>query len=111
MSMRHYCDEWIQEWCDGNGWTDPTLVSTNFYWAFPPNGVMPEPIPGEILRLIKSEKGFTQDEKRWLAFAAGVTLVSGIFTYYWHCPLPLVMAFAFSAVTAARLEVEIPATA
>lgn len=104
--MRHYYDEWIQEWCDGNGWTEPTLVSADFYWAFPPNGVMPEPIPSEILRLIKSEKGFTADEQIWLGLAAGLSLTAAFLTYYWQCPLPLVVAFAFSAVTAARLEVE-----
>lgn len=106
--MRHYRDEWIQEWCDHNGWTDPMSVSTNFYWAFPPNGVMPEPIPGDILRLIKSEKGLTQDEKVWLGSAMSISLIAAIFTYFWHCPLPLVIAFGFSAVTAARLEIETP---
>ncbi|BAW96382.1 hypothetical protein NIES970_13100 [[Synechococcus] sp. NIES-970] len=109
--MKHYCDEWIQEWCEGSGWTEPVLVSTDFYWAFPPNSVMPEPIPGEILRLIKSEKGLTKEEKTWLTLAILISLISGAFTYFWHCPLPLVVAFAFSAVTAARLEIETPAIA
>ncbi|MEB3225957.1 MAG: hypothetical protein VKJ86_09155 [Synechococcus sp.] len=106
--MRHYYDEWIQEWCEQNDWTDPMLVSANFYWAFPPNGVMPEPIPGEILRLIKSEKGLTQDEKLSLGLAVMISLAASIFTYCWHCPLPLIVAFGFSAVTAARLEIETP---
>lgn len=104
--MRHYYDEWIQEWCDINGWTEPMPVSPNFYWAFPPNGVMPEPIPHDILRLIKAEKGLTGDEKTWLAIAVSVSLCCAALTYYWQCPLPLVAAFALSAVTVARLEVE-----
>jgi hypothetical protein len=104
--MRHYCDEWIQEWCDGNGWTEPMLVSANFYWAFPPNGVMPEPIPVEILRLIKSEKGFTDDEKKCLGSAVLVSFICAVISIFWRCPLPLVVAFAFSAISVARLDVE-----
>lgn len=104
--MRHYCDEWIQEWCDGNGWTEPTLVSANFYWAFPPNGVMPEPIPAEILRLIKSEKGLTSDEKTCLGGAVLVSIICAVVSIFWRCPLPLVIAFAFSAISVARLETE-----
>lgn len=105
--MRHYCDEWIQEWCDGNGWTEPMLAGYNLYWAFPPNAVMPEPIPGDILRLIKSEKGFTRDEKVWLGLAVGVSILGSVLSYSLKCPLPLVSAFAFAAITAARLEVEV----
>ena len=105
-SMRHYRDEWIHEWCEDSGWTEPTLVSANFYWAFPPNAVMPEPIPAEILRLIKSEKGFTLEEKKWLGAAVGFSVLCAVISIFWQCPLPLVMAFAFSALTVARLDIE-----
>lgn len=104
--MRHYCDEWIQEWCDSNGWTEPSLVTTNFYWAFPPNAVMPEPIPTEILKLIKAEKGLTADEKKWLGAAVLFSFICAVVSIFWRCPIPLVMAFAFSAITVARLDVE-----
>ena len=104
--MRHYCDEWIQEWCEGNGWTEPTPVSPNFYWAFPPNAVMPEPIPTDIMRLIKAEKGLTPEEKKWLGLAVLFSFSCAVLSIFWRCPVPLVMAFAFSAITVARLDVE-----
>lgn len=104
--MRHYCDEWIQEWCDGNGWTEPMPVAPNFYWAFPPHAVMPEPIPSEILHVIKAEKGLTPDEKKWLSGAVFCSVCCAIASIFWECPLPLVLAFIFSAVTVAQLDVE-----
>jgi hypothetical protein len=36
----------IQDWCDENGWTEPMWVgASSWWWAFPPNGVMPAPLP------------------------------------------------------------------
>jgi hypothetical protein len=104
--MRHFCDEWIQEWCDANGWTDLFMERLNHYWAFPPGAVMPEPIPNKILRCIKLEKGLCPEERYWL-LAAALVSVTGVFsTYFMQSPMPIVLAFAFGAVTAGRLEVE-----
>ena len=55
MTMKHYCEEWVKDWCFENGWTD-LYVERCHYWAFPPGAVMPEPIPPRVLRLIKAEK-------------------------------------------------------
>ncbi|MBR8827935.1 MAG: hypothetical protein DSM107014_08535 [Gomphosphaeria aponina SAG 52.96 = DSM 107014] len=103
--MKHYCDEWINEWCTENGWTDLTFEAYH-YWAFPPGAVMPEPIPQPALRLIKAEKGFCQEEKNWLMGAGIVTVISIVSSLILHCPVPLVFAFACNAVTVAKLEVE-----
>ncbi len=54
--MKHYSDEWIEEWCQENGWTDLFVERSNSYWAFPPGAVMPEPIPAQALRVIKAKK-------------------------------------------------------
>ena len=54
--IKHFCDDWVREWCDANGWTDLFMERSNHYWAFPPGAVMPEPIPSKTLRLIKSQK-------------------------------------------------------
>jgi hypothetical protein len=34
--MKKFCTEWIQEWCQENGWTDLFTVRRE-YWAFGSN--------------------------------------------------------------------------
>ncbi len=103
--MRHYCDEWINEWCQQNGWTDLVLARHN-YWAFPPGGVMPEPIPPQVLKLIKQEKGLSTQERLWSISAVIGAIIAAILSYFLSSPMPLLFAFAFVAVTVAQLEVE-----
>lgn len=103
--MKHYSEEWLNEWCVKNGWTDLYVERYN-YWAFPPGAVMPEPIPPKALQVIKAEKGMCYSEKAWSIAAVIVSLMAGIMSYLLKCPMPLVLAFAFCAVTVARLEVE-----
>lgn len=74
------------------------------YWAFPPNAVMPLPIPTQELRIIKANKGFSPDERRWCTIATIVTLMAIAVTGLLQSPMPLVAAFAFCAVIVARLE-------
>jgi len=106
LKVKHYCDTWIEEWCQDNGWTDLFMERYNNYWAFPPGAVMPEPIPAQVLRLIKLEKGFTVEEKIWSAWALVTTIGAIASSFLLKCPMPLVFAFAFGAVTMAKLEVE-----
>ncbi|MBE9169694.1 hypothetical protein IQ238_19930 [Pleurocapsales cyanobacterium LEGE 06147] len=104
--MKHFHDEWIQEWCEQNGWTEPFRERYRYYWAFPPGAVMPEPIPQQVLRIIKTEKGLTADEQRWLAIAGIISAIAVVSCYFLACPMPIVFAFAFDAITFALLEVE-----
>ena len=104
--MRHFCDSWIEEWCDANGWTDVFMERLNHYWAFPPGAVIPEPIPKKILRSIKLEKGLCQEEKNLLLTAVGVSCLAIATTVWLKNPMPVVLAFAYDAVTAGHLEVE-----
>ncbi len=67
---------------------------------------MPEPIPSRVLKLIKFEKGLTKDEILWSTAAVLVVAIAAILTYWLQSPLPILLAFAFSAVTVAKLEVE-----
>ncbi len=106
LKMKHYCETWIEEWCQENGWTDLFIERYNNYWAFPPGAVIPEPIPYKVLRLIKAEKGFTPQERFWSISALICTVLAVISTYLLKCPMPLVFAFAFDAITMAQLEVE-----
>jgi hypothetical protein len=104
--MKHFQDGWIQDWCEENGWTELFRERSSNYWAFPPNAVMPEPIPTEVLQKIKRQKGLCPDEKRWLVTATVFTLAGIALGFALACPMPVVLAFAFDAVTAAGLEVE-----
>jgi hypothetical protein len=104
--MQHYQDDWIREWCSDNGWTDLFRERYNHYWAFPPNAVMPEPIPPQVLRLIKKQKGLCSAEKIWTGLAIATTISGVIFSYFLQSPMPLVFAFAFAAIAVAKLEME-----
>jgi len=104
--MRHYSDNWIEDWCQENGWTELFIERSNNYWAFPPGAVMPEPIPVKALRSIKVQKGLCSEERAWSITAVVGTIAAVVATYWLKCPMPLVFAFALDAVTVARLEVE-----
>ena len=103
--MKHFSDEWIKEWCEDNGWTD-LFLERHDYWAFPPHGVIPLPIPKETLISIKAEKGFSPEEKIWLGSAIFFTLIAIVSSYIFNCPMPLVFAFAFTAIVVAKFELD-----
>ncbi len=104
--MNHYCFTWIENWCVENGWSEPFLERRNEYWAFPPNGVMPVPIPTQALRLLKQQYGLTDNERIWCFAAIASTIVAISSTCLLESPMPLIAAFAFCAATVAGLEVE-----
>jgi len=104
--MNHYCYTWIEDWCKENGWTDLFLRERKEYWAFPPNAVMPLPIPSQALQLLKAEKGFSPDERKWCLTAIVFSFVAAVFSYLWQSPMPIVTAFAVCAIIVAQLEVE-----
>lgn len=101
--MKHFSEDWIKEWCHNNGWTDLFLES-RAYWAFPPHGVMPLPIPREVLISIKAEKGFSIEEKIWLFITIIVSSISGLLSYFVASPMPLVFAFSFCAIVFANFD-------
>lgn len=103
--MNHYASQWIDDWCQDNGWTD-WFVDRSIYWGFPPHGVMPMPIPSKAMRAIKAKQGLCFEEKVWCIAAVGSAIAAIFFSYLSSCPMPLVGAFAFCAVVTARLENE-----
>jgi hypothetical protein len=103
--MKHFCDDWIQEWCENNGWSDWFLEHRN-YWAFPPHGVLPLPIPKESLMELKARKGYSLQEKIWLGTIIIVTLMGILSSYFTNSPMPLVFAFAITAIIVADLELD-----
>jgi hypothetical protein len=104
--MNHYSIKWIEAWCQENGWTELFVERRNNYWAFPPGGVMPEPIPVHVLQLIKEQNGLTIEERLWSSSAVITTILAVVYTFVLKCPMPLVFAFAVNAVTVAQFELE-----
>ncbi|MDX2099029.1 MAG: hypothetical protein SFW36_14730 [Leptolyngbyaceae cyanobacterium bins.59] len=74
------------------------------YWAFPPGGVMPLPVPQDALESIKSQKGLSFSERTWTFSAVFFSLSCVISSYIWQSPMPLVAAFAFCAIVVAQFE-------
>jgi hypothetical protein len=106
MMIKHFSEEWINEWCQLNGWTD-LYIERCHYWAFPPGAVMPEPIPTEALKVIKAEKGLCGEERLWSMAAVVVSLMAALLSYCFNSPMPIVVAFGFGAITVGLLEVEL----
>jgi hypothetical protein len=103
--MKHYYESWIADWCGENGWTD-WFVESSKYWAFPPNAVMPTPIPGPALRSIKADRGMTRQE-RYLMLSAFGSMVAGLaLGYATNSPLPALAAFTYCAIVTASMEEE-----
>ncbi len=104
-NMNHYCEQWIADWCQDNGWTD-WFVERSSYWAFPPHAVMPVPIPSKVLKSIKAEKGLSAEERIWCFSAIVSTLIAAASGYFMSSPMPFVLAFAFCAIVVARMDDE-----
>ena len=103
--MKRYPKQWIQAWCQEQGWTDLFLERYR-YWAFPPGAVLPQPIPMTVLQEIKLRQGLSPLEKACYGLAMGITLASGLAAYYLNSPMPLVLAFTACALVVAFLEDE-----
>jgi hypothetical protein len=103
FTINPYREEWIADWCEDHGWTD-WFCEQRSYWAFPPQSVMAVPIPAKVLRTIKIERGMSTDERRWAAMAWVGVVLGAILSYEIASPLPILLAFAFGAIVAARME-------
>ena len=104
--MKHYSFAWVENWCVENGWSEPFVQARNEFWAFPPHGVMPLPIPSQALRLMKQKHGLTLNERSWCGAAIASAVVALVSSYCLRSPMPLIAAFAFCATVVAGLEIE-----
>jgi hypothetical protein len=103
LQMNHYCEQWIADWCEENGWTD-WFQEQSSYWAFPPQAVMPTPIPMQVLKSIKAEQGLSMDEKQWCILAI-VSLVSGlVLSFSTAEPIAGFLGFTVCAAIVGRLD-------
>lgn len=103
--MNPYCEQWIADWCQTNGWTD-WFQERSSYWAFPPNSVMPVPIPPSVLHSIKAEKGLSNQERAWSLGAIAGAGIAAVWGYAAASPLPLLIAFVACAMIFAGLDSE-----
>ena len=105
LQINHYCEQWIADWCQDHGWTYYFRESTA-YWAFPPQAVMPCPLPDRALKSIKADKGLSLSEKQWFSIAL-ISLVSGTtLSFAINQPLPLILGFAFCAIVVGQMDDE-----
>ncbi|MFN3926174.1 MAG: hypothetical protein ACK4QL_02385 [Pseudanabaenaceae cyanobacterium] len=104
--MKHFKQEWIEEWCVLHGWTDLYVERQGNYWAFPPGAVMPEPIPVSVLRSIKAMKGMSPFEQKLTCLGFVITIAAVILSFVLHSPMPVTIAFAIVALITASLEPE-----
>lgn len=103
--MKKYAYQWVQDWCQENGWTE-LFIERYHYWAFPPDAVMPEPIPVRVLQQLKREHGLSPIE-RWIYVATAIaTVTASLSTFWMQSPLPIVAAFAVCAFAVAYLDDE-----
>ena len=101
--MNHYCEQWIADWCEENGWTD-WFQEQSSYWAFPPQAVMPTPIPVQVLKTIKAQEGLSLDEKQWCILAI-VSLLCGLAVSFATAePIAGLVGFAVCAAIVGRLD-------
>lgn len=103
--MNKFRMEWISEWCQDNGWTDP-FQERQEYWAFPPHGVMPLPIPAQALQMLKAEKGASPSERLLLGISVGLTAIAATMGLWFENPMPMVVAFACCALIFASMDDE-----
>jgi hypothetical protein len=100
---KKYAYNWVQAWCQDNGWTD-LFVERYCYWAFPPGSVLPQPIPLPVLRSLKQKNGLSPTEKGWYSSSVLVSIMAILTSHWLQCPLPLVFAFGFCAIVMAYLD-------
>lgn len=104
--MRYFCDVWIEEWCEVNGWMDLFMERFNYYWVFFFGVVMLEFIFGKIFWVIKLEKGFCEEEKVWLIVVVVVFVLAIGFVFLFKNFMFVVLVFVFDVVIVGCLEME-----
>jgi uncharacterized membrane protein YedE/YeeE len=94
---------YLSAWCEDHGWTDLFLERYQF-WAFPPGGVLPMPLPSDVFEDFQSQQQWSRKAIACYVLAIGSTLLGIGWTFQSSCPMPLIMAFAVAAIAVAMLE-------
>jgi hypothetical protein len=94
---------WVEDWCRDNGWTD-LFVERRQFWAFPPGAVMPQPIPRAVLADLKALRGLSPAERLGTAVGLLATALAVTLSVWGRSPLPLTLAFAALAAWTGILD-------
>jgi hypothetical protein len=103
--MPRVLHQYIQQWCQENGWTD-LFVEQRQFWAFPPNAVLPVPVPTQALKGFYAEREMTPQVGLLNLSALGAALGAVFLTVFTLSPVPLLAAFGCCAIAVALLEEE-----
>lgn len=103
MPLLKYSYQVALDWCDDHGWTD-LFIEQYQYWAFPPGGVMPLPLPPQALKSADLDRRLTPHQSKLHGLAIGVGLTSTLLSYILQSPLPLVFGFSLCALAIALQE-------
>lgn len=103
MGMDKYSKEFVSNWCQQHGWTD-LFIERYRYWAFPPGAVMPLPVPAQALQELGDARSWGLKETLWYGGAIALTILAAPLSYFSHCPMPLMFAFAFGAIAVGLME-------
>lgn len=97
--------EKVLDWCNQNGWTD-LFVECYRYWAFPPGGVIPEPLPADVVGSFASERSLSTEAKCWYGATILTATLAAFASFYWNSMMPVTTVFVFAALVLAKLDEE-----
>ena len=94
---------YLNQWCQEHGWTD-LFVERYQFWAFPPGGVLPLPLPHAAIEGFYAQQATTQ--KHWFCYGLSVvsTLIAIPLAIASQSPMPLLAAFACAAIAVGMLD-------
>ncbi len=90
-------------WCEEHGWTD-LFIEQYQYWAFPPGGVMPLPLPTEGLQCIELPVALSPQQRRLQMLALAIALLTTGLSGWLQSLFPLVIGFSCCALLIAAQE-------
>lgn len=94
---------YLTHWCQKHGWTD-LFVDRYQFWAFPPGGVLPLPVPNSVIEGFYSQRHITK--RHWCCYMLSIcsTAIAIPLTIVSHSPMPLIAAFACGAIAVGLLD-------
>lgn len=90
-------------WCQEHGWTD-LFIEQYQYWAFPPGGVMPLPLPSQALQPIELPTVTTPQQRFLQLLALAVAFAATGISCWFQSPMPLVVGFGACALLIAAQD-------
>jgi hypothetical protein len=102
-SLLKYSYKSALAWCQENGWTD-LFVEQYQYWAFPPGGVMPLPLPSQALHLIELPTVTSPQQRCLQTLSLAIALVATGMSCWFQSLMPLLVGFSACALLIAAQD-------